>query len=468
LVGSGWYRRTPCLIAAFSCTIALVADAAPQAEAEPPVEVQAVRFYRSGSAQTLVDVFCRVPLAHLGALVGRGDSAGYRIAVSVRDSTGLALLPAQVWSQTVGAALLALPWASTVEHLEFAAKPGRYTVDVTVTDSASGRTSQGRVEVRTFAAAPGASDLLLASSLRPGAGAGTPRAGEFRKGALLIETGGRPRLTPQRSDLGYYLELYPQRAESATVTARVRSTQGSQIVATAPQRLAVGAEGGATDGVVDLGGLPPGPYRLEVMVTTPDSEVVRSAEFIMAGFEADVATALSAAPPSDKFATLSEADLDSLYVPLVYLMAPGEQGVYSGLTVEGKRAFLRKFWVSRNPTPGRPANEFEDRFYRLIAEANQRFREGGKALVPGWRTDRGRIFIKYGVPDEVLDRNQAGSTRPYIVWKYTRGRTRKFIFLDLSSFGNYQLIWTNESRETSRPNWDQLLGSEAVNDAMRF
>ncbi len=54
------------------------------------------------------------------------------------------------------------------------------------------------------------------------------------------------------------------------------------------------------------------------------------------------------------------------------------------------------------------------------------------------------------------------------MWKYTRLRRQKFIFLDLTMFGNYQLIWTNDTREVSRPNWDQLLGPEAVDDAMRF
>ncbi len=86
----------------------------------------------------------------------------------------------------------------------------------------------------------------------------------------------------------------------------------------------------------------------------------------------------------------------------------------------------------------------------------------------GWRTDRGRIFIRYGSPDEVLSRPQAGSTRPYEVWKYTRVRPRKFVFFDATAFGHYELIWTDERREPSRPNWQQLLGPEAVEDVERF
>jgi hypothetical protein len=103
-----------------------------------------------------------------------------------------------------------------------------------------------------------------------------------------------------------------------------------------------------------------------------------------------------------------------------------------------------------------------------VSDANERYREGGVSRVPGWRTERGRIFIKYGPPDEVLTRVQGGSAKPYEVWKYTRGRGKKFIFLDLTQFGNYSLIWTDERREPSLPNWRVLLGNEAVTDALRF
>src|SRR2546425_12743048 len=64
------------------------------------------------------------------------------------------------------------------------------------------------------------------------------------------------------------------------------------------------------------------------------------------------------------------------------------------------------------------------------SEANRRFREGGAAEIPGWRTDRGRIFIKYGPPQEMMQRPQAGNTLPYEVWKYTRNRALKYVFLD--------------------------------------
>jgi GWxTD domain-containing protein len=439
------------------------------------IELKAARFYRPSAAETLVDVFCRIPLALIDQREGTTSDATYTFAVSVRDSSGLELL-AHSWNGRVAGELMRVPGAVTTEHFTFAAHAGRYTVDVAVTGAATGQVNRQRAEIGAFARAPAASDLVVATGIRPAADAmdTVPRGGEIRKGALFLETSGRPVLTPERSRLGYYVELYAARAESVTATVRVKSAAGQQIVATSPQRIAVSAGGGTTQGVVDLSGLPPGDYQLELTVATPDSEVVRGAQFGMAGFEtaqkiAQVSPSTAVPPaPADLFAASDEAELDSLYMPLVYLMTAQEQGVFPGLTVDGKRAYLRRFWASRNPTPGAARNDAMVRFYEYVRAANTRYHEGGVSRVPGWRTDRGRIFITYGPPDDVLTRQQAGSTKPYEVWKYSRGRGKRFIFMDLTQFGNYSLIWTDERREPTLPNWRVLLGDEGVTDAFRF
>jgi hypothetical protein len=101
-------------------------------------------------------------------------------------------------------------------------------------------------------------------------------------------------------------------------------------------------------------------------------------------------------------------------------------------------------------------------FYGRVATVNRMFREGGAAEIPGWRTDRGRIYLKYGPPSAVLSRPQPASANPYEVWRYEKQRLLKFVFLDLTRFGNYALIWTDDRFEASRPDWYLLLGPEAV------
>jgi GWxTD domain-containing protein len=477
LRASGTHRATAWSVGCAAAVVALAprvvaAQTQDTAGTAATVGISAARFYRASGAQTLVDVFCRIPFALLEPL-SAGGQAAYRVAVAVRDSAGLELLK-QSWLQTVAAEVVHVPGALATEHVAFATRPGRYTVEVGVTDSATGRVTRRQVELQAFPGRPAASDLLLASALRAAGGSDTvPRAGEVRKGGLFVQTSGAPVLTPQQAQLGYYEELYAERAESATVTLRVLSVAGRQIIAAQPQRIGLDAGGGVAQGVVDLEGLPPGHYRVVTAVATPDSTVERAAEFGMTGLETVAKLAQLARPGGgggggDVFASLPEAALDSLYAPVIYLMKKDEQGVYSTLTLEGKQTYLRRFWASRNPTPGSARNEAMERFYAYVKEASGRFREGGTSAVPGWRTDRGRIFIRYGPPDEVLSRPQAGPTKPYEVWKYTRGRARRFIFLDLTQFGNYTLIWTDDRTEPTLPNWSVLLGQEATVDAFRF
>jgi GWxTD domain-containing protein len=283
-----------------------------------------------------------------------------------------------------------------------------------------------------------------------------------------MEAAVRPLLTPTQASLGYYLEWYGRgvAAETAAVSVRVLKTDGAPLVSTPAQRMPFEAGGGVTRGMVDLAGLPPGDYGFEVVVQGRDTTVARRAPFRMGGFES---VALSEPPAAaDAFEAMTELQLDTVYAPLIYLMTSDETGIFPSLTVQGKRSFLRQFWAKRDPTPGTPRNEEQEHFYARIAEANRRYREGGAAEIPGWRTDRGRIFIKHGPPSEILKRPQAGSTLPYEAWKYSRDRALKYVFMDLTQFGNYALIWTDDRREPSRPNWASLLGPEGVEDVARF
>jgi GWxTD domain-containing protein len=454
-----WYAGLAVVIAASATAMPGQTDAGGLA-------ITAKRFYRT-EVGTTVEGFCRVPFGFLERVEGGTDAFGaYRVTILVRDVSGLALTE-QSWSQRVPATLLAVPGASSVEQFRFALAAGQYTVEFAVTDSASGRVLRSTVGVEGFAAAPQVSDLLLASRIRPAGDSVVEEGGEFLRGGFLITAQPRPVLTPSESQLFYYVELYPGRDVEAGVVARVLAGDGRTMIETPPETVTLSAAGVAASGL-NLMGLPPGDYELALEVRYPDTMVIRTASFAMAGFETQAAVAAAVGRSADVFSQLTEAQLDTLYRPLIYVMEGNERGVYEDLSVEGKRNYLRQFWGRRDPSPATPGNEFQDQFYRLIARANRDYREGGAAEIPGWRTDRGRIFVRYGEPDEVLRRPQSGSTRPYEVWKYTRGRFRKFVFFDETSLGNYALIWTNEQREPSRANWAELLGPEAVEDVQRF
>jgi GWxTD domain-containing protein len=152
----------------------------------------------------------------------------------------------------------------------------------------------------------------------------------------------------------------------------------------------------------------------------------------------------------------------------VYLATGADVNMYGSLSVEGKRRFLREFWRKRDPTPQTPENDQQVAFYRRIAEANRRFRQGGTAQIPGWRTDRGRIFILYGEPDDVLKEPSNGTSYPWEYWKYTKGRLLYYLFLDRTRLGGYQLIYTSDRREQSFPDWQTYLTQDALREILNF
>ena len=436
------------------------------------VGVAVARFYRGD--RTLVNGFVRVPHRMLeGVRLGPGGFAAYTAMLTVTDSSG-AVLTREQWTRRVDWRSVQVAGAATVEPLTLALAPGVYRVQVVVKDSATGRQETAQVQVVAYAARPAASDLLLAYSIRRRAfPADTePESGEVRKGDFFIATTPDVALTPSRATLSYYEEVYRDGSVAVPWRLRVVGANDRIIVSTQATEAALASGGGAIAGSIDLGGLPPGSYRLVLVAGGGADTVARTAPFQMAGFEAEreVAAAQQATEPesTDRFASAQEAELDSLFGPLIYLGTPGELSVYKGLTLDGKRRFLREFWRKHDPTPATTENDALDAFYRRIAEANVRFREGGAGGVAGWRTDRGRVFIRYGEPDETLKRPSSGPDRPWEAWKYTKDRQLKFVFLDLTRLGNYSLIYTNDRLERNPPDWTKLLSAEAVNDIASF
>lgn len=83
---------------------------------------------------------------------------------------------------------------------------------------------------------------------------------------------------------------------------------------------------------------------------------------------------------------------------VAYIASDAERIAFLSLQSDQERErFIEQFWLRRDPTPGAQANEFKEEHYRRIAYANERFASN----IPGWRTDRGRVYISLGPPDEI-------------------------------------------------------------------
>jgi GWxTD domain-containing protein len=437
--------------------------------------LRAVRSYRAEQGRTEVNAFVQVPYILMQPTSpGPEGVLSYRVEVRVTDSTGLKLLE-QSW-QNHATAGLRRPEAFGVDMVRFSLAPGRYRLDVAVVDSVSGRRADTGLELEGFAAAPAASDLLLSPQIRPTAAGDTvPRPAELRWGQMLVTAAARLNLTPLRPDAFYLLEAYSPKPDSGTLQLKVADSAGKALVTTAEQPVQVPAGGGVLKGQLDLAGLPPGNYAMVASLELGGKTVERSAAFTMAALdetlEKDVVRR-EAARVTDEgyFEAMSEEEIAIAKEPISLVAEGGEMSKWSkDLSLRAKRRFMTDFWKRRDPTPGTPVNETRQLFYDAVAYAQKTYGEKGRAAIPGWKTDRGRIYVKNGSPDEDLDRVQAGRSVPYQVWRYRRGRDRYYIFADRSNgIGIYQLVHSNDVRETGVPNWREIVREEAVADIGRF
>lgn len=136
---------------------------------------------------------------------------------------------------------------------------------------------------------------------------------------------------------------------------------------------------------------------------------------------------------------------------VVYIISDDERKAFKNLSNDEEReAFIENFWLRRNPNPDSPDNEFREEHYRRIAYANEHFAAGK----PGWKTDRGRIYISWGPPDSIDSHPSGGSyqrpmdegggetsTFPFETWHYRYlegvGDNIDLEFVDTCMCGDY-------------------------------
>jgi GWxTD domain-containing protein len=450
------------------------------AQAEPAVAVRAVRFYRTDNERTRVRAFVEVPYALLTPATAGSSGGGilsYQVGVRITDSSGLTL-HSDSWRNHADGGLRAMN-ASAVEILEFMVAPGRYDLEVTVTDSVTGGRFAGTARIEGFEGDPTISDLLLSPAIRSvSPGDSMPREGELgfgQRGEILVTAAANLGLTPLRAQAHYLLEVYAEQAATGTVTLSVRDQAGKTLIRARPMAVAAPAGGQVLTGAINLEGLPPGSYELVVEADVAGTSVVRTAPFTMADLEATLARdaqrrQVDRVTDQGYFEGMNKEALDSAAAPLYYLAEPADRlGSYDDiLSVDGRRRYLTDFWQKRDPDPATPANEARIGFYNAIAYANEHYRERGKAGRAGWRTDRGRIYARFGAPDEVLTRLAAGRAPPYEVWRYTRQRDRYYVFADRSRLDTYVLLCSNDLKEQCRNDWREVVGEEAVRDIGQF
>jgi GWxTD domain-containing protein len=298
-----------------------------------------------------------------------------------------------------------------VRALRFPTDPGDFKMAIRVTDRDTnvGSALNTRIDVPDLSGGPAISDIVF---LYEEPGRKDKRWPGYRPSIrrLFKET---------HVFVIFYYELYNiELSDSLQVKYEVIENEDERVFVSYP----LPVRGPATAHVekVPVDSLSNGRYLLRVSVTGAGGETVisRAEEF-------EIST--------DTF--YLGKDLDDAVALLEYIASRSliERLVEAG--PDERRRLWEEFWREKDPTPTTPRNEFYEEHLKRFKYADRTFRTG---MSEGWRTDRGRIYITYGPPDEIESQGMEIDRDPTEIWYYNSSG-RIFVFIDHTGFGDYIL-----------------------------
>jgi GWxTD domain-containing protein len=144
-----------------------------------------------------------------------------------------------------------------------------------------------------------------------------------------------------------------------------------------------------------------------------------------------------------------------------WIITDEERKVFDGLKTDDEREqFIEQFWFIRDPDPDTDVNEYREDYYQRIAYANEHFTSG----IPGWKTDRGRIYVMFGKADQIETHPSGGSydrpawegggttsTYPFEIWWYRYiegvGSDVEIEFVDPTGSGEYRIARSPDEKD---------------------
>jgi len=389
---------------------------------------------------------------------------------------------AEIWQND---SLLALDQWSNVNHVDsleqitpgqklfgmgyFAVKPGTYLLKVSLTDINSGYEAKKEQSITIDPISTDKltiSDIELAAQIKPGA----ENSRFYKNGYIVIPNPdhfygtGMPMLM-------FYSEIYnlcdAANPDSGDYSVQYRILDGDgQTVREFPAKVrnkpgesAVEASG------MNIISFRSGTYFLELEVNdlAKNAQASKKKKFFIYRV-GDLALTDSAAQElaAEKlrasleriYQDMSVENLNEEFDAATYIATKEEKDIFKTLDVRGKQNFLLEFWKKRDNSPETAQNEFRDDYLKLVNTANKEFTGFRK----GYKSDRGRVLLIYGVPDEIERFPYDMQHKQHHIWKYfsIQGGV-VFIFVDKQGFGNLELVHSTARGELTDPDWQRWI-----------
>ncbi len=328
------------------------------------------------------------------------------------------------------------------DRVGFALDPGRYRFSYTVEDVHADVRGDvaATIEVESYEDTLTMSEPIFSSQIE------ATEEGRFsRHGWSVVPEASR--VYAVGSAVYFYHEIYnlspPGERGAFDVKYELTDTAGVSVSRSVDHRYKKGGGSAVLVDSISTKGLDEGPYYLQVQALDWDTKqlTVRRSPFVVKGIGGE--SLLSA----------EEAARLRHYRDIRWVAFEKDYRTYEQLPDQVARdTYLRTFWAKIDPSPGTPINERLMTHLRRSAYADEHFSDLRGSY--GSRTDKGRVYIRYGTPtDRAVSSNDEGG-KPFEIWHYETTGNYDFIFRDRRGLGVYELVHSTRPGEIYNPNWE--------------
>ena len=435
------------------------------------LSASAAAFYLPDEGATYLEIYYglyRHQLGFIGSEENNYRFAGVLVAARIYNERNDAVDSTATYflSRVKDSLEEARPETRLFDFLPVKMLPGRYRIDITAIDDVSkavGRTSLA-VAVPDFSSSkPTVSDLELAYEIRDVSTdtASVSNSRLIKEDRLVVPnpTGiyqlGIDTLVYVYSEL-YGLDYSPDGDSGFEIRYLVKEPNGSVVHDYGWKRYEKPGSSAVLTESLDISRIPAGEHflTLEAVDLASKRQTMTTRQMIIH----DVA--------GEGAGTTSTSDVEQMMNIAYYHLSEAEKIKLGSLTPEGKANLIRQFWRDRDDDPSTPENPVYEKAVLHFNYANDKF-STSVDLHNGWRTDRGRVYITYGPPDEVKDVDMSGKSFPYVKWTYYQlAGGCMFVFVNdyVAGAVDYRLVHSTHPHEKYDLKWKQILQDDSEHD----
>ncbi|MCI0698436.1 GWxTD domain-containing protein [candidate division KSB1 bacterium] len=311
------------------------------------------------------------------------------------------------------------------------------------------------------------SDIELASSIKPVRSENGSPNDVFCKQSMRVIPNPSAIFGAEQPMLYYYLEIYNLRQNVSGSSYRTKcylaGAGGAPLSSPRPrEQTKPMMEASVEVGALNVSAVPSGTYFLHFDLLDAEGKSLQSARKKVFVYNPQLQAAPAAAVqsiPVQVFAGLSDEEVANEVGYVKYFYDKAETEIAKKLAhAPARREFLAQFWSRYSREKNMPWQELRTVYLQAVALANDNF---SSMTIKGWRTDRGRVYLIYGKPDDIERFPYSNENKPYEIWTYNgiEGGV-DFIFADQTGLREYRLLHSTKLGEIKNEDWRDLIAGQ--------